>query len=196
MASEADVADLGPAPGQIREVLETSGAILLASGLLAAIGCPICLSNAVVAAGFAAVSVPVIAATSAVERHQQGQVQRALLSGDLPGHIRASLARLRPGSPVHGLQDVQAAELLVMAYGFANAGEHDACFFVDARLRIGSRDDQLLLGPWRRSDDAPAPHCATRAQLAAQDSAQTAHILAESGEILAGMVARRLEESR
>jgi hypothetical protein len=191
MASEADLAALEPPEGQVREVLEISGAILLSSGVLAAHGCPACLSNAVLAAGYALVAAPVAAAVDAAEHAEARRVEQALVARDLPARTRAALARLRPDA-APGIED---AELLVLGYGFAEAGERGACFFLDAHLVAGGREQVVLLGPWRRSDDAPPPHCASRRELASRGGDLTTRIADESAEILAGLVASRLAEA-
>jgi hypothetical protein len=191
MASEADLAALAPPEGQVREVLELSGAILLSSGVLAALGCPICLSNAVVAAGYAVMATPVVAAVDAAEHAEARRVEESLAARDLPARTRAALVRLRPDAA----RGPAGGELIVLGYGFAEAGEHGACFFLDARLVAAGREQAILLGPWRRSDDAPAPHCASRHDLAAEGGGLTARIADESAEILAGLVASRLAEA-
>jgi hypothetical protein len=188
MASEADLAALEPPEGQVREVLAASASLLLSSGVLAAMGCPVCLSNAVVAAGYALVAAPAAAAVDAAEHAEARRVEEALAEGDLPARTRAALVRLRPDAA----QGPAGSELIVLGYGFAEAGERGACFFLDARLVAGGREEAILLGPWRRSDDAPAPHCASRHDLASAGGGLTARIADESAEILAGLVASRL----
>jgi hypothetical protein len=191
MASEADLAGIAPPKDQVRDILKMSGQLLLASGALAALGCPICLSNAVVAAGFAIVGTPIIAAVDAIEHAEARRVAAALAAADLPARTGEALARLRPDAA----PGAAGAELLIVGYGFAEAGADDACWFLEASLRAGDREETILLGPWRRSDDAPAPHCASRKDLAAGDGRLTAHVVDESAEILAGLVTTRLAES-
>jgi len=191
MASEADVAGIAPPAGQVRDLLKLSGMILLSSGALVALGCPICLSNAVMAAGLAIVGTPVVAAVDASEHAEARRVEAALTAADLPARTGEALARLRP----EAARGAAGGELLIVGYGFAEAGEHGACWFLDARLRAGEREETILLGPWRRSDDAPAPHCASRNDLAAGDGRLTAHVVDESAEILAGLVTTRLAEA-
>jgi len=190
MASDADVEALVP-EGTVHQMLVLSGTILLASGMLVALGCPICLSNAVVAAGYAVVGVPVAVALDAHDRAEARLVEDTLAARDLPTRTRDALARLRPDAATAA----PGGELVVLGYGFAGAGEHGSCFFLVARLAAAGGEEEILLGPWRRSDDAPAPHCASRSELAANGGALTAHIVDESAEILAGVVASRLVEA-
>jgi len=189
MASEADLSGLAPEFGT-KEMLRISGAIVLESGMLVALGCPVCLSNAIAAAGLLVVLTPVVAVSDAHERAEAHRVEAELEARDVTARTRDALARLRP-APAAG----PGAELVVVGYGFAKTEREGACFFLAAQLRANGVEQELLLGPRRRSDDAPAPHCASRSALAAHEGALTARVVDETAEILAGLVATRLEEA-
>jgi hypothetical protein len=195
MATEPDLASLAPPAIVTREDLALAGQLLLASGALAALGCAICLSNAVVAGGFALVYLPVAAALSTAERAEVARIRAALAEVDFAAQAGESLARFVSSDP----DAATSAELLVIAYGFAPVASQEACFFLDARLRVvsdsGTRESAIALGPYRRSDDAPPPHCAVHSALDADGDRLTRRVAEESAEILAAIAAHRLAES-
>jgi len=195
MATEPDLLGLNPRAIVTREDLILAAQLLLASGALAALGCPICLSNAVVGAGFAVVYLPVAAALSSAERAEVARIEDQLATVDFAARADESLRRFVAADPAAPA----SAELLVIAYGFAPLTSDRACFFLDARLRVSSdsraSEGTILLGPYLRSDDAPPPHCALHTALDADGGRLTRRVAEESAEILAAIAAHRLGES-
>jgi hypothetical protein len=202
MAKEPDLASLAPPAVIAREDLELAAAIVLASGALAALGCAICLSNAVVAGGFGLVYLPLAAVINAADRAQVGRIQHALAAVDFAPRADEAMrrflgARAEPGASGLGATEV---ELVVIGYGFAPLPSGHACFFLDSRLRVtrgggAPSEDAIVLGPFRRSDDAPPPHCSSRSALDSGDGQETRLAAEESAEILAAIAASRLAES-
>jgi len=202
MATAPDLARLAPPAVIAREDLEMVAALVLASGALAILGCPICLSNAVVAGGIGLVYLPLAAGINAADRAQVARMQRALATVDFAPRSEEALhrflgARAEPGAPGPAAAEV---ELVVLGYGLAPLPSARACFFLDSRLRVTRAggepiEDAIVLGPFRRSDDAPPPHCAARDALDAHGGRLTRLAAEESAEILAAIAASRLAES-
>lgn len=201
MATEPDLASLAPPAVLARENLEIVVGIVLASGALAVLGCPICLSNAVVAGGFGLVYLPLAAVDSAVERAQIARIQQALATVELAKRGEEALRRfLGERARADASSDsTTEVELIVVGYGFAPLPSNRACFFLDSRLRVTragvTSEDAIVLGPFRRSDDAPPPHCDSRDALDANAGERTRLAAEESAEILAAIAASRLAES-
>jgi hypothetical protein len=198
MATEPDLASLAPPDVLARENLEIVTGIVLASGALAVLGCPICLSNAVVAGGFGLVYLPLVAVDNAMERARVARIQRALATVELAPRSDEALHRFL-GERAQAAGAPAAVELIVVGYGFAPLPSNRACFFLDSRLRVTragvTREGAIVLGPFRRSDDAPPPHCESRDALDANEGERTRLAAEESAEILAAIAASRLAES-
>jgi hypothetical protein len=202
MATEPDLARLAPPPVLAREDLELAAELVLASGALAVLGCPICLSNAVVAGGFGVIYLPLAAVVNAADRAQVARIQGALAAVDFAPRCAEGLRRFLGARAEAETSDAGAAqvELVVIGYGFAPLPSGRACFFLDSRLRVtrpgaAPVEDAIVLGPFRRSDDAPPPHCSSRDDLDADDGRLVRVAGEESAEILAAIAASRLSES-
>jgi hypothetical protein len=203
MATAPDLARMAPPAVIAREDLELAATIVIASGALAVLGCPICLSNAVVAGGFGVVYLPLAAVINATDRAQVARIERALATVDFAPRTEDAMRRFlgERAAPEASTGAAAEVELVVIGYGFAPLPHGRACFFLDARLRVtrgvgAPSEDAIVLGPFRRSDDAPPPHCGSRGDLDADGGRRTRLAAEESAEILAAIAASRLEESQ
>jgi hypothetical protein len=143
---------------------------------------------------------------SAVEQSRQSSIVEAIAKVDFPRIAQTALER-RLGAIAAGSEAAETipdmerhVEVVVLNYGFAwdSAARDTACSFLHAEIRLTipnheMQKDWVYVEPSRRSDDAPPAYCSYAKKLFADDSALARQTLSESAEILAAIVARRLE---
>ena len=179
----------------------------------------------VVGAAFGAAALPLLGAYAAwgsiffggaapgmlaFEQHRQASIAEAIAKVDLPQIVQNALQRRLVdllGQSIIALSsdlDIEReVEVVILSYGFLwNANVPDtACSFLQAEIRLTipnheTQKDWVYMEPSRRSDDAPPAYCSYSKRLFADDSALARQALSENAEILASIVARRLESSQ
>lgn len=96
----------------------------------------------------------------------------------------------------------RSVEVMILGYGLVRGPQADsACSFLQALIRLhlpghDTQEDWVFIEPSRRSDDAPPPYCTTVKRFIANGGELVRQTWTESAEILAAIVARRLEDRR
>ena len=182
------------------------------------------VSTTLVGAAFGAAALPLLAGYAAwatiffggivpggfaFEKHRQSAIVEAISKVDFPQIAQTALQRrldesilsAEPETKIIPVVERQV-EVVVLSYGFVWSGVPDtACAFLRAQFRVTipnfpTQRDWVSIDPWQRSADAPPAYCSYAEKLFAQDSALARQALSESAEILAAIVARRLEAGR
>ncbi|HTN73443.1 MAG TPA: hypothetical protein VMO00_20340 [Methylomirabilota bacterium] len=213
----------GPIAVQVRMAqpadLQDFGRLSMAEGMTIAFG-----SIILVGAAFGAAALPLLGAyaawgaiffggvapgMSAFEQHRQSSIAEAIGKVDFPQIAQTALQR-RLGETISEAEAETATipgvgrqvEVVVLSYGFAwGPVDNTACSFLQAEIRLTipnhePQNDWVYIEPSRRSNDAPPAYCSYAKKLFADDSALACQTLSESAEILAAIVANRLEDSR
>lgn len=141
-----------------------------------------------------------IPAGKALERHRQSLIAESVAKVDFPRLTQMALRRrLKAAEAVPDETTERRVEVVILGYGFSGHQGENACSFLHALIRLDlpghdTQEDQIFIEPFRRSDDAPPAYCTLEKKLFANDGELARKTLTESAEILAAIVARRLEE--
>jgi hypothetical protein len=146
----------------------------------------------------------------AFEQHRQASIAEAIAKVDLPKIVETALRRRLVSlldesivAPSSDLDIEREVEVVILSYGFLwnSAVPDTACSFLQAEIRLTipnheTQKDWVYMEPSRRSDDSPPAYCSYSKRLFADDSALARQALSDNAEILASIVARRLESSQ
>ena len=204
MAGAADLQNFGRlSTAEIMTLM--FGSIILVSGGFGAAALPLLGAYAAWGAFFFGGVAP---GASAFEKYRQSNIAEAIAKVDFPRIAQAALQR-RLGQTVAEAEAEtgtipgaeRQVEVVVLSYGFAWETSDSACSFLQAQIRLtipdhATQEDWVYIEPSRRSDDAPPAYCTYTNKLFANDSELARQTLSESAEILAAIVAHRLEGSR
>jgi hypothetical protein len=203
MAHAADLQDFGRIT-QTEAMTLFMGSAILVGGAFGAAALPLLGAYAAFGTIFFGGVAP---GMSAFEQHRQANIAEAIAKVDFPQITQAALERrlsetyaVTAEQTARVLEPERTVEVVVLSYGFAwnSRATETACSFLQAQIRLmipgrETQKDWVYIEPSRRSDDAPPPYCSFAKKLFADDSALACQTLTESAEILAAIVAKRLE---
>jgi hypothetical protein len=204
MAKAADLQNFGRL-SQAEIMTLALGSIILVGGGFGAAALPLLGAYAAWGAVFFGGAVP---GMFGIEKYRQSNIVEAIAKVDFPQIAQKALQR-RLGQPVaEGETETgpisgaeRQVEVLVLSYGFAWAPDasDSACSFLHAQIRLTiphheTQQDWVYIEPSRRSNDAPPAYCTYTNKLFAGDSELARQTLSESAEILAAIIANRLED--
>ena len=129
-------------------------------------------------------------------------IKAAMSDVDLPARLQ-STAQSRLARRLGGdLRPDCRVEIMILHYGLIDDGHTGQLSFTfDAEVRIVVTgtvvfSDKFLMGPFRRSDDVPPPHRATFGEFGRDGGDLTRRTLEDSTEVIAAVIAARLEGGR
>jgi len=195
VAQAAELENLGRITSNEAMAFLMGGMVLIGGGFGAA-GLPLLLAD-LAFFGFLAAAA---AGAPALEGHRQSIIAESVAKVDFPSLAQTALRRrLKAEAGALDETNERRVEVVVLGYGFIGQHGENACGFLHAQLRLDlpgydTQVDEVFIDPYRRSDDAPPAYCAPEKRMFANDGELAQRTLSESAEILAAIVARRLEE--
>ena len=195
VAQPAELKKLGLITSDEAMAFVVGGSLLIAGGFGAA-ALPLLLAHLAVH-GYLLAWVP---AGKALEGHRRAMIAESLAEVDFPSLTQTALRhRLKAEAAVSEETTERRVRVVVLGYGFMGDQGEKACSFLHAQIRLDlpghdTQEDEVFIEPYRRSDDAPPAYCTRAKRLFANNSELARRTLTESAEILAAIIARRLEE--
>jgi len=125
-------------------------------------------------------------------------IKSAIEDTDLPARLQSATQSRLKRELGGELRTNCRVEVMISHYGFIDDGyTGQVVFALDAEIRVITMEkrvfeDQLLLGPFHRSDDVPPPHRATFDEFGRDRGGLARRILEEQAEIIAAVIAARL----
>jgi hypothetical protein len=196
MAQAAELRNLEFVTSDEAAALLLGGAVLIGASFGAA-ALPLLLAYAAYLA-FLAAATPGL---TGLEGHRQSVLAESVANVDLPRLTQTALQRrLQATEASPNETPERRVEVVILGYGFVRGPQADsACSFLYALIRLDlpghdTQEDWIFIEPSRRSDDAPPSYCTAAKKFIANGGELARQTWTESSEILAAIVARRLED--
>jgi hypothetical protein len=196
MAQAAELRNLELVTSDEAAALLLGGAVLIGASFGAA-ALPLLLAHAAYFA-FLATATPGL---SGLEAYRQSVLAESVGKAEFPQLTQTALQRrLRATNVSADETPERRVEVVILGYGFVRGPQADsACSFLHALIRLDlpghdTQEDGIFIEPFRRSDDAPPSYCTAAKKFIANGGELARQTWIESSEILAAIVARRLED--
>jgi hypothetical protein len=196
MAEAAELRNLELVTSDEAAALLLGGAVLIGASFGAA-ALPLLFAYAAYFA-FLATATPGL---SGLEGYRRSVLAESVAKADFPRLTQTALQRrLRATEASPDETPERRVEVVILGYGFVRGPQADsACSFLYALIRLDlpghdTQEDWIFIEPSRRSDDAPPSYCTAAKKFIANGGELARQTWTESSEILAAIVARRLED--